>query len=137
MTCPGSVTRGLEMKGRLAGHRQREKVVSVLAIDGGPGFLRRRLAIGDEQKIGAADGVRQAPPGRQIAHIVGTAAGKGFAQQRNAGRVQGGQALFELQQIRAVVFAVAERQQAVLFVFRVMVDIETGGVVPDDLVGRR
>jgi hypothetical protein len=42
-------------------------------------FMRGRLAIRDEQKIGAADGFHHAPPGRQIAGIVGTVTGKGFA----------------------------------------------------------
>jgi hypothetical protein len=84
------------------------------------------------KKTRVANGVHHSAPGRQTAGVVGTISGKGFAQNRNSGRVQYGKALFELQKIRTVVFAVAKLQDTLFCVFRVMMHIETGGIIPGD-----
>ncbi len=84
-----------------------------------------------------ADGLFQFSPGRQIERIIGIIAGQGFRQQGHPSRIQGCQALFELQQVRPVVLTVAKAQEAVGFLpTGGMIDAEAGGIITRHIGGQ-
>jgi hypothetical protein len=89
------------------------KVVSFAVVDRRAGLIGACLAIRYEQEIGLSDGGDHTPPRRQITGIIGPVSSESFTQNRNPGRIQGCQALFELQKIRPVIFAVAKFQNTV------------------------
>ena len=93
---------------------QGAQIVIPARLEIGPRVQGPHLAVADVQQPGAPDCLAHLGHRRHIQSIVGPAPRHKLADQGQAQRVQARQHDLDLRQIRAVIFAVAELQQAVL-----------------------